>query len=212
MCAIYGSRYECSRSCVKRIPVKRYFLPITAILGFTAYEELRDFVYLPLIVCCGFFVIFWNFPFLVYYTASRPLYYEDLFIDEKKLPNYDVNPKIKGRFQHILVWVLIITNTLLTGALSDYWLYKTKTAQSYIEVIGVTGGIIKIFQIINNTIGRLMLKILKGCVKQENRKFKQGEFRGIEKILKLKRVHSGLLKEMELHGMKGDVSIPVAEA
>ena len=77
---------------------------------------------------------------MVYYTASRPLYYEDLFIDSSKLPNYDVSLSIKKRFQFILEWVLIVTNTLLVAALSDYWLYKTVDHFTIIEIVGITGG------------------------------------------------------------------------
>ena len=178
-----------AESC-KNISIKRWFLPFVGLLALFAYEELRDAVYLPLIVSFVFFIIFWNFPFLVYYTASRPLYYEDLFIDEKKLPNYDVNPKIKKKFQTILVWVLICTNTLLVAALSEYWLYKTDHIFSYIEIVGITGGIIKIFQIINNTIGRIMLLILRHYVKKENTLFNVEQREHIENIIRLKRIAS----------------------
>ena len=64
----------------------------------------------------------------------------------------------------ILESVLIISNALLTGALADYYLYKTTGAEGYIEILGVTGGIIKIFQMINNSISRFMLKFLKRCI------------------------------------------------
>ena len=113
--------------------------------------------------------LFWNFPKIVYYTASRPLYYEDLFIDEKKLPNYNVDDKLKNKFQCILEWLLITTNTLLVAGLSDWWLYKTIGKFTLLEVVGVTGGIIKIFQTINNTISRVMLKILRKEIKKQNR-------------------------------------------
>ena len=46
------------------------------------FEEFRHFVYLPIVAGVSF-IIFWNYPWLVYYTASKPLYYQDLFIDEK---------------------------------------------------------------------------------------------------------------------------------
>ena len=180
----------CSTDFCKSIPIKRWFLPFVGLLALFAYEEFRDALYLPLLISFVFFIIFWNFPFLVYYTASRPLYYEDLFIDEKKLPNYDVNPGIKKKFQTILVWVLITTNTLLVGALSEYWLYKTDHIFSYMEILGITGGIIKIFQIINNTIGRIMLKILRHYVKKENTLFNVDQREHIEKILHLKRIAS----------------------
>ena len=188
----------CSRKCCKKIPIKRYFLPLTAVFALTGYEEMRVFTYLPIVVFAGFFIIFWNFPWMVFYTASKPLYYEDLFIDEKRLPNYDVDPKVKNKFQAILIWVLIVTNALLTAALSDYWLYKTAGKESWLEIIGVTGGIIKIFQIVNNTISRLMLKVLRRCVKSENTRLKAEQRDAIEKIIRLKKVQSGVFRSLEL--------------
>jgi hypothetical protein len=155
-----------------------------------AFEQFRDFIYFPFIISGAFFIIFWNFPILVYVTASKPLYYEDLFIDEKRLPNYDVDPTIKDKFQSILVWVLIVTNSILVGVLSDYWLYKTQNEKNYLEIIGVTGGIIKIFQVINNSIGRCMIKILKSCIKRENKKFRKEQRDRIKSIVSLKQINS----------------------
>ena len=64
---------------------KRYFLQLVLLSGLCVFDDVRTFVYTPLIITFSFFILFWNFPSLVYYTASRPLYYEDIFIDEKKL-------------------------------------------------------------------------------------------------------------------------------
>jgi hypothetical protein len=160
------------------------------------FEEFRDFIYLPLLVGASFFIIFWNFPWLVYYTASKPLYYQDLFIDVKKLPNYSVNSKIKKKFKIFLDWVLIITNTLLVAALSDFWLYRINI-HGYIEIIGVTGGIIKIFQIINNTISRIMLKILRGYISDESIRHRNDQMQRISSIIKLKRVKNGLWRILD---------------
>jgi len=132
-------------------------------------------------------------------TASKPLYYEDIFIDESKLPNHNVNTSIKERFQCILLWVLIITNSLLVAALSDYWLYKTTGHTDFLEVIGITGGIIKIFQIINNTIGRIMLKIIKKEIRDESVRFGEREIRSIKNIVQLKQIDDNhVLKSIEL--------------
>jgi len=171
----------CDENCCKipkckDIKVKRYFLPLIGV----------------------FLILFWNFPRMVYYTASKPLYYEDLFIDEKKLPNYEVDERIKRKFQLILEVVLIVTNALLTGALADYWLYKTTGNEGYMEIVGITGGIIKIFQMVNNTISRLMLKILKRCIKKENKQFKRRQVENIERIIRLKRHQSTIWREIEM--------------
>ena len=196
MCKFCQSPCKCNKECCKKIPIKRYFLPLMAILVLLWFEEFRDFFYLPLLVGAAFFIIFWNFPWLVYYTASKPLYYQDLFIDEKKLPNYSVSKGIKRKFQTILDWVLIISNTLLVSALADYWLYRINI-KGYIEIIGVTGGIIKIFQIVNNTISRIMLKILRGYIKDENIRYRREQRQRISNIIKLKRVENGLWKILD---------------
>tara|TARA_X000000368_G_scaffold315235_1_gene252751 strand:- start:478 stop:1134 length:657 start_codon:yes stop_codon:yes gene_type:complete len=159
---------DCSKISCKNIKYKRYFLPFVLTPVFAIYPEILNFYYFPLVVGFSAFVLFWNFPKLVYYTASRPLYYEDLFIDQTKLPNYDVSDDIKNKFQCILEWVLIITNTLLVAGLSDWWLYKTTNNFLLFEIIGITGGIIKIFQTINNTISRYMLGILRRQIKKKN--------------------------------------------
>ena len=160
---------ECSKSSCKDIKCKRYFLPFIFSPVLAIHPEIFNFYYFPVVVGFSAFILFWNFPKIVYYTASRPLYYEDLFIDEKKLPNYDVDEKLKNKFQCILEWLLIITNTLLVSGLSDWWLYKTQNKFTLLEVVGVTGGIIKIFQTVNNTISRVMLKILRKQIKKQNR-------------------------------------------
>ena len=160
---------ECSKNSCKDISCKRYFLPFIFSPVSALHPEIFNFYYFPVVVGFSAFILFWNLPKIVYYTASRPLYYEDLFIDEKKLPNYDVDEKLKKKFQCILEWLLIITNTLLVSGLSDWWLYKTQNKFTLLEVVGVTGGIIKIFQTVNNTISRVMLKILRKQIKKQNR-------------------------------------------
>lgn len=185
-------------SCCKQIPVKRYFLPLIGIFSLAVLPEFRNFIYLPLIITAGFLIIFWNYPWLVYYTASKPLYYQDLFIDEKKLPNYNVDERIKNKFKYTLEIFLVVTNSLLTGALSDYYLYKTTGNEGFIEIVGVTGGIIKIFQIINNTISRFMLKFVKKCIRKETLDLKKRQIEGIERILRLKRRQSDIWREIEL--------------
>jgi hypothetical protein len=48
----------------------------------------------------------------------------------------------------------------------------------------VTGGIIKIFQIINNTISRIMLKILKVFIRNENKKMRRLEIEKMRELVK----------------------------
>ena len=193
--------HVCMNKCLNT-QVKRGFLPFAIMFPIVFIPQLRpvfDYIYFPIISGSAGFIIFWNFPFLVYMTASRPLYYEDLFIDEGKLPNFNINPQIKERFQCILLWVLIVTNSILVAALSDYWLYKTIGHEGALQIIGITGGIIKIFQIVNNSVGRFMLKIIKKEIANENKRFNRIEHDSIKNIVGLKQLEEGsALKSIEL--------------
>ena len=177
---------ECKKSSCKDIKCKRYFLPLIFTPAAAWHPEVFNFYYFPLVVGFSAFILFWNFPKIVYYTASRPLYYEDLFIDEKKLPNYEVSTKLKKKFQCILEWILIITNTLLVAGLSDWWLYKTLDNLNVMEVVGITGGIIKMFQMVNNTISRIMLKILRKNIKRENKQLRENQSQKITELVNFK--------------------------
>ena len=175
--------------CKNKLKISRYFLPLLFLPALFLIDQIRNNIYVPIIIFVSSFVFFWNFQYFVYYTASKPLYYEDLFIDEKKLPNYNVDKKIKEKFELILKWVLITSNALLVSALSEFWLYKVQVLNSYIEIIGITGGIVKIFQIVNNTITRIMLKVLRKFIKIENRHQHELELNQIN----IKRTRSGTI-------------------
>lgn len=174
------------KCCKQKIKLKRFFFPLSFGIITIFFDNVRTYIYFPIIVSVCFFILFWNFPRIVYYTASKPLYYQDIFIDEKRLPNYNVNKKIKRKFECIFVWVLIVTNTLLVGGLSEYWLFKSLSQESTMEILGISGGIIKIFQIVNNTVCRIMLKVLKSYVKTENKKFEELQVKRVKSILNLK--------------------------
>jgi hypothetical protein len=158
----------------KKIKIKRYFLPLIGLLGLVWIEEIHNYTYFPIVVGFVSFIFFWNFPYFVYRTISKPLYLEDLFLDENKLPSYDVDLKIKNRFKTILKWTLISTNTLLLSALSDYYLYKTaELKNNTFQILGVTGGLIKLFEMVNNIICKYILKIMRYFIKKENEKMKK---------------------------------------
>tara|TARA_B100000795_G_C22806835_1_gene445634 strand:+ start:11037 stop:11603 length:567 start_codon:yes stop_codon:yes gene_type:complete len=179
--------YKCA-CCVacKKIKIKRYFLPFIGIVGILAFEDIHTLIYTPLIIIFAALILFWNFPIIVYYTASKPLYYDDLFIDIKQIPNYTMDSKIQYRFTFILETVLIITNSILVGILSDIWLLRSYEQLDLFGIIGITGGVIKIFQIVNNTISRVMLKIVRTYILKENSEIIELQKIKIHQIIQLK--------------------------
>ena len=72
------------------------------------------------------------------------------------------------------------------GILSDVWLLRSNVSLDIFDIIGITGGIIKIFQIVNNTISRIMLKIVRNFILKESNEIKQKQKEQIHQIINLK--------------------------
>lgn len=72
------------------------------------------------------------------------------------------------------------------GVLSDIWLLRTDTQLDIFGIIGITGGVIKIFQIVNNTISRVMLKIVRKFVLKESADIREKQKQQIHQIIQLK--------------------------
>jgi hypothetical protein len=181
---------NCMNNCLtyKR---KRYFLPLALLCPITfTYSDvfLLDYISVPLMSGFVGFVIFWNFPVLIYMTSEKPLYYEDIFIDHSRIPIYQINPNIKNKYKCILLWVLILSHSILVAALSDYWLYKIFLGKTYefTQILGITGGIIQIFQIVNYIICTVILMCIQHEVKLASIKLHDIESQHINHILKLK--------------------------
>ena len=191
----------------KQYELRRVCLPFVNIVFLLYLDILQTYVYLPIIIIVVSFIIFWNFPSLVYISNTRPLYYEDLFVDtqlftdSRKLYSNALHPLVKKRFEYLFQWTLIITNTLFVGILADYWLYKTRNdeayekeieeelkehnleilghgyiSQDYFEIIGITGGVLKIFQFINSTLGSMLLKFIRNKMKKESKRLRETRY------------------------------------
>ena len=119
--------------------------------------------------CSNLFYYILQLSILVYFSNTKPLYYEDLFIDTDSLPLLKLDDKIRKKFENTFEITLVTTNALLLGALSDYWIYRTEEKHAMIEVIGITGGILKIFQFnVNNVIGSFILYIISLKIRKEH--------------------------------------------
>jgi hypothetical protein len=70
--------------------------------------------------------------------------------------------------------------------------------------VGITGGIIKVFQTVNNTISRLMLKLLRKKVKNENKTLKDLQSKKLKDLVNFKVTNGNFKingKEIELIGI-----------
>ena len=154
------------------INIKKLSLILILSIVLLIFDEYRSFVYIPIISFICSLVLFWNFPILILFTNSRPMYYEDLYIYDWNVKYFDIDPHIQNKFENLFNITLIISNSIFISALSDYLLYQAKDNMSYIEIIGVTGGILKIFQIINHMNGSILLFLTRKLLVKEVKKEK----------------------------------------
>lgn len=149
------------------IQPKRILLTIIPPSVYFIYIDQKVIIYNTLTILTNTFIIYWNFPILVTYTSMKPLYYDELFINKKLIPLLDVDDKSKEIFKSYYTWLLICTNSFLTTGLYHYWLYKTQDTTSIYEIVGVTGGIFKIFQMINHYFAMAALYFIHHRVQQK---------------------------------------------
>ena len=157
----YDDSYVICYGIKRNLLIKRILLPLFpgGITLLILFEKIRNSYYLfPLIVFFSTFILFINFPILVVQSNLKPTYFgQELFIDANRLPYLDLSLKEKKKFLINIKWLLVLLYSALTSVLSYYWLFKTANTTSYFEIIGVTGGILKIFQSMTSIGGEVCL-------------------------------------------------------
>lgn len=158
--------------CGSQIHYKRISLILVGLIALLWDKEIQNYFYIPLVIFVSAFVIFWNFPVLILFTNSRPLYYEDLFIADWNVHLLDINDSVRKKFEMRFQCILIFSNSIFCAALADYWLYEIldKGEYSYVALLGITGGIVKIFQFINHCSGTILLACTRRALLKRSRK------------------------------------------
>ena len=185
----------------RNLLIKRLLLPLfpggITVLFF--YSDVRRSFYLfPMIVFGCSLILFMNFPILVIQSSLKPTYFgQDLFIDTQRLPYLDLTVQEKKKFLINIKWLLIFLYSLLSAALSDYWLFKTQNSTSYFEILGVTGGILKIFQMVASIGGGIFLSKTRKSALKRSRKNSEEEsaLELIEINLKQKQEDNNIIDE-----------------
>ena len=149
-----------------KIKAVRFFLPLlstSALLIDTSIHNNN--VYVSLIVFLCSMVMFGNFPMLVTLNNSKPVYYEDLYIDSHKIPTITLSDKQKEIYKSTYHAILVFSNSLLMCAIANYWLFKTSHVTSYYEIVGIIGGLLKIAGSINHSTDRMSIYIIRSCIR-----------------------------------------------
>lgn len=165
--------------CGTQIHYKRVSLLLIGIIALLWDPHIQNYFYIPLVIFVCAYAIFWNFPVLILFTNSRPLYYEDLFIADWNVKLLDINDTVRKRFETRFQCILIFSNSIFCAALADYWLYELidKEDYSYVALLGITGGIVKLFQFINHCSGTVLLACTRKALINRSKKEKLDKIR-----------------------------------
>ena len=149
---------------------ERYFLPFI-FFSFLLFDKrllynTPVFITLIFISCM---ILFINFPILVTWTNSKPLYYDDLYLDSQKLPSLQLSDDKKKNYKKLYKISLTIYDSIMIAIISNYWVLKTKGTTSLYEIFGITGGLLQIFHVLNLFTGTVLLYSIKHMINKESK-------------------------------------------
>jgi hypothetical protein len=146
------------------IQYERYSLLLLSLLFLLLDKNYyNDYIFISIISFFSSLIILANFPWIIIWNSAKPIYYEDLYIDETKLPEIPLTSYQKNSYEKNYTRSLIFSNSILISILICYWKFKTENT-SFIEKAGTTGGLLQMASILNNLLARLILYLIKSFI------------------------------------------------
>lgn len=165
---------RCREKCKCCFSWKRFFLPISALLpSLIYYDKFRNDPYIFVSVFISSSIVFWNFPSLSRLGYTKPVYFEDLNENNKKIikrkimSNIELSKKFQNRFIYIQQLILATTISLIVDYAVQRYQYST---QAIAEVLGSIGGLISLYIKLTRFLGRMLLSFLYYIKKREKEK------------------------------------------
>lgn len=115
-------------------------------------------------------ILSWNFPFITSALSSRPIYFDDLSLDnlEKSERKIMSNIESSKKFQNIFRFVQQFILSIALALIIDYGVIKYNDKQMEItQILIAIGGLASIYTRIIFYIGKLLIKILYYYKKKE---------------------------------------------
>jgi hypothetical protein len=176
------------RRCYYIFSYKVFFIPISIILPiFIYFENFQNPFYIFIATFISTFILVLNFPHLTKMLYTKPIYFEDLFLEDKEpieknyikiMYNIESSKKFQQRFILSQQFILSLTISLVI----EYFSYKLKNSSyELMEIFGLLGGLFSLYAKVITVIGKLVLFILYYQKKKEKEKLlKQFNIRTIE--------------------------------
>ena len=116
----------------------------------------NDYIFVSFVSFFSSFIVFCNFPYIITWHNAKPIYYEDLYLDPSRLPEYPMDDSQKEMYFKNYTRALIFSCSLFVSILTCYWKFKTE-GRSAVEIAGITGGLLQMASLFNNITGRCIL-------------------------------------------------------
>ena len=147
----------------KRFLLLFCFLPCLILLG----EPYNTEYYVLSFMFISILSFLYNFECCTIFFHEKPIYYEDLEDTNNIVHN---NPHDKIKFQNIFIVIHQFTLTLAFVIILDFFYHRYHNLNlSLIELMGLLGGFISLYQKITSFIGNILIEILyriKKCKEQ----------------------------------------------
>ena len=179
----------CDKLCLKkRFLLIFCFLPFIAFLGEPYDNEYSILSY----IFISILVFLYNYPCCTIFLHEKPIYFDDLKNTNNKV---NFNPTANIKFQNTFIVIHQITLSIAFVFIIDFFYHRVHTMRfTLIEMFGIIGGFISLYQKITSLLGNILIEILYRT-KKINEKYKNEiEF----KITREKKLPTNLIKDDNL--------------
>lgn len=169
-------------------PYNLTLLLVPLILALTfVFQDTKGMFYVP--VSCGIsaLIIFLNFPSIVIFLHSRPIYYDDLIMKNYEGEGHIYNEEFRKKYQNIFQWITSVSSSLMVAFTVELWFFRDSMignrddgvqstgdkAFNAFVVLGIIGGLLRIYYGAAMLLGKLLLVVLKSLKKREQERLRQ---------------------------------------
>jgi uncharacterized Tic20 family protein len=172
----------------KRLLLIFCFTPFFMFLGKPYNDKKLVLLYIFITVLS----FLYNFQYFTIFFHEKPVYFEDLKDTNNKV---NFNPTTNLKFQNIFIFIHQITLSMAFVIIIDYFYHRINTIHfTLIEILGIVGGFISLYQKITSLLGNILIKILYHTKKINDKYKNEVEF----KITQEKKLSLNLIKNDNL--------------
>ena len=138
------------------LPVSATFITIPCIFR----EQFMNYYSFPIFYFFGSYFFFINFPSLSEMFHKKPIYIDDLIIRSQGL-TIDTDKKLidDNSFRKLYNVAMNCILSILFASFSEYVILQGVKTRSIIEICGIIGGNISLYIKVQNSIGKILLKV-----------------------------------------------------